>query len=211
MHLLGSFLNSVAWSPISKLSSDRKLLMMCSLPTSHPLHPHVRRATIPVKRHRSPLHEILAAYNLRPDDIETIEAVRLPPGWRPPYPVSIASSKEAATTAEANWVAKPGYRLYSDGSDCDDGVGASAVLYRPGSVEPTVLRFHLGASDRHSVYEGELVGLLLAVHLLLALLSFHNASCAADNTACLLAIRNRRPHPAHYLVDKLLADLSTLE
>ena len=183
---------------------------MCSVPTSHPLHPHIRRATHFVKRHRSPLHEVLAAYNLHPDDVETIEAVRLPPGWHPPYPISIAPTKEEAATAEASWIAKPGYRLYTDGSDCDGGVGASAVLYRPGVPELTVLRYHLGDSTRHSVYEAELVGLLLATHLLLALISFQLASCAADNQACLLAVRNRRPHPAHYLVDRLLRSLDAM-
>ena len=114
-----------------------------------------------------------------------------------PFPVSIAPSKDDAAAAEAGWVAKPGYRVYTDGSDCDGGVGASAVLYRPGIAEPTVLRYRLGDSTRHSVYEAEIVGLLLAAHLLLALLSFHLASCAADNKACLLAVRNRKPHPAH--------------
>ena len=36
-------------------------------------------------------------------------------------------------------------------------------------------------------------------------------SCAADNTACLLAVRNRKPHPAHYLVDELLHDLDNMK
>lgn len=178
---------------------SRDATHLCALPTSHPLHTHVRKATRYVKRHRSPLHEILTAYNLCPDDMETIEAVRLPPGWRPPVPISIAPSKDDAAAAEATWAAKPGYRIYTDGSDCDGGVGAAAVLFRPGATDPVILRYHLGASTRHSVYEAELVGLLL-----LALVSFHLASCAADNQARLLAVRNRKPHPAHYLVDRLL-------
>ena len=106
-------------------------------------------------------------------------------------------------------MAKPGYRLYTDGSDCDDGVGASAILYCPGIPEPTVLCYHLGASTRHSVYEAELVGLLLTSHLL-TLVSFQQASCAADNQACLPTVRNRKPHPAHYLMDRLLRSLDAL-
>ena len=119
---------------------------MCSLPGSHPLHPHVRKAMRFVKHHRSPLHKVLAAYNLHPDDMETIEAVRFPLGWRPPFPISIAPNKEAAAKVEARCAAQPGYRIYSDGSDCDNGVSASAVLYRPGVEEPTVLHYHLGTS-----------------------------------------------------------------
>ena len=58
------------------------------------------------------MHEVLAAYNLKPDDIETIEAVRLPPGWRTPFPVSIAPNKEAAASNELTWAAKGRYRIY---------------------------------------------------------------------------------------------------
>ena len=204
-------LNILPFHLLVDVHISRDATRLCSLPDTHPLHSHVHKATRFIKRHRSPLHQILAAYDLHPDDMETIAAVRLPPGWRPPFPISIAANKDDAAAAEALWAARPGYRLYSDGSDCDNGVGASAVLYRPGTEEPTVLRYHLGASTRHTVYEAELVGLLLAAHLLLGLLSFHVASCAADNTACLRAIRNRRPHPAHYLVDELLHDLDKMK
>lgn len=189
----------------------REATRLCSLPQSHPLYVHVRRATTYVKRRRSPMHEILAAYNLKPDNIETIEAIRLPPGWRTPFPVSIAPNKEAAASSELTWAAKPGYRIYSDGSDCDRGVGASAVLYSPGVLEPVVLQYHLGPSERHSVYKAEIVGLILGIHLLIHLLSISMSSAAADNTACLLAIQNRRPHPAHYLIDRLLGSLDSLQ
>ena len=87
---------------------------------------------------------------------------------------------------------------------------ASAVLYCPGTVEPTILRYHLGPSSRHTVYEAEIVGLILGISLLLRLLSVAAASCAADNTPCLLAYQNRKPHPAHYLIDHLLDDLASL-
>ena len=55
------------------------------------------------------------------------------------------------------------------------------------------------------------MGLILAVHLLIQALSVREASCAADNTPCLLAYQNRRPHPAHYLIDQLLRSLQTLQ
>ena len=189
----------------------REASRLCSLPSTHPLHPHVRRAARFVKRYRSPMHEVLAAYDLHPGDIETIDAVRLPPGWRPPFPVEIAPDKESAATREAVWLTRPGPRIYTDGSDFQGGVGASAVLYKPGVAEPTVLRYHLGAATRHTVYEAEIVGLILGVHLLLRLLSVSTASCAADNTPCLLAYQNRRPHPAHYLIDQLLHSLDNLQ
>ena len=44
-------------------------------------------------------------------------------------------------------------------------MGAAAVLFRQ-DKEPRVLRFHLGMAANHMVYEAELIGLLLALHLL---------------------------------------------
>lgn len=162
----------------------REATRLCSLPATHPLHSHIRRATCFVKRHHSPLHEVLAAYDLHPNDMETIDTVRLPPGWRAPFPVEIASDKDAASVKEDLWATRPGHRIYTDGSDYEDGVGALVVLYRPGVAEPIVLRYHLGPSLRHTVYEAEIIGLILGIFLLLRLLSVAAASCTADNTPC---------------------------
>ena len=123
---------------------------LCTLPPSHPLHPHVKRAARWVKRHRSPLHEILAAYSLQPTEIETIAATRHPPGWRAPCTVSISATKDDAANDKQRWKEKDGWRVYSDGSDIDRGVGAAAVLYAPGQA-PKVLRYHIGASTDHSI------------------------------------------------------------
>lgn len=73
-----------------------------------------------------------------------------------PFVVYIADNKDDAAVNERTWARKPGYRVYTDGSDIDDGVGASAVFYRPGTGEPRVLRYHLGSASRHTVYEAEM-------------------------------------------------------
>lgn len=185
--VLEAHLNLLPFHLLVDLHIACEATRLCSLPTSHPLHPDVQRATTFVNRHHSPMHEILAAYDLKLNNIETIEVVRLPPGWRPPFPVEIAPNKESAASREAIWAVKPGHRIYTDGSDCDDGVGASAVLYKQGSTEPIILRYHLGPSTRHSIYEAEVVGLILGVYLLL---SVNSVSSAADNTPCLMAIQN---------------------
>ena len=56
-------------------------------------------------------------------------------------------------------------QVYSDGLGIDGQVGATVVLFQR-NREPRVLRFHLGTATDHTVYEVELVGLLLALHLL---------------------------------------------
>lgn len=120
-------------------------------------------------------------------------------------------NKENAETREKIWQTQPGHRIYTDGSDCDGGVGALAVLYKQGETEPIILRYHLGNSSCHSIYEAEIVGLILGAYLLLQMLSVNNTSCTADNRPCLLAIQNRHPHLAHYLIDRLLDSLHLLK
>lgn len=113
--------------------------------------------------------------------MEMIAAVRLPPGWCAPFPVEVAPDKDTTSAKEDLWVTRPGHRIYTDGSDYEEGVSASAVLYCPGTVEPTILCYHLGPSSRHTVYEAEIVGLILGISLLLCLLSIAAASCAASS------------------------------
>lgn len=122
-------------------------------------------------------------------EIETIAATRYPPGWHAPCAVSISATKDDAANDEQKWVEKDGWRVYSDGSDVDGGVGAAAVLIAPGR-NPKVLRYHLGTSTDHSVYEGEVVGIALGIELLHRERTCRTASCAVDNTASLRAVQN---------------------
>lgn len=61
------------------------------------------------------------------------------------------------------------------------------------------------------MYKGELVGLILGVALLHREIQCRAASNMADNTASLWASQNRKPHPAHYLVDQLLQAIDKLK
>jgi hypothetical protein len=58
-----------------KKSRDRRYSRSITLPVSHPLHTHVRRATHYVKSHRSPLHDLLHAFEINLRDMETIKTV----------------------------------------------------------------------------------------------------------------------------------------
>ncbi|GBE84774.1 RNA-directed DNA polymerase from mobile element jockey [Sparassis crispa] len=175
----------------------RAAARLCTLPPSHPLHDQVARAsTHYVKSHCSPLHELLHAYQIFPGNMEKIQPV--------------APSKAEALDSELKWADAGGIRVYTDGSDIDAGVGASAVLYCPGSSTVKVLRYHLGPSSEHSVYKAEVVGLVLAIHLLKREISVQSASCAANNKASILATKLQKPAPGHYLIDMLHHDVNAL-
>ena len=55
--------------------------------------------------------------------------------------------------------------MYSDGSAHDGKVGAAAVLQREGKQDRT-LKLHLGTTEQHTVYEAELVGMIMGLHLI---------------------------------------------
>ncbi|THU98862.1 hypothetical protein K435DRAFT_660009, partial [Dendrothele bispora CBS 962.96] len=59
----------------------------------------------------------------------------------------------------------------------------------------------LGNATYHEVYEGECVGLILALHLLLQQDEVSKVSIQADNTAAIQATATDKHGAAHYLLD----------
>ena len=133
---------------------------MVTFPTEHPLNSLVKRsAKGQVKRHRSPLHTLTAIFGLDPPLFEKIPAVRAHPKDRgsPPARIDIPPDKDASKWADVN--ATETIRVYSDGSAHSGQVGAAAILKREGKADH-VLKFHLGMTGQHTVYEAELVGIV---------------------------------------------------
>lgn len=85
-----------------------------------------------------------------------------------------------------------------------------AVLIVLGKA-PKFLCYYLGPLTNHSMYKGELIGLVLGVELLHHEHACHTASCTANNMASLCAAQNCKPHPVHYLVDELLWRIEALQ
>jgi hypothetical protein len=80
-----------------------------------------------------------------------------------PFRLDIATNKDASVTADAE--GNESFKVYSDRSAQDGVVGAAAVLIKPGKAT-CKLQYHLGSAEHHTVFEAELVGLLLGLHLI---------------------------------------------
>ena len=193
----------------------RAAARLCSLPNSHPLAPHVRRAGRRlVKNHRSSLHEVLDAYRpfLDYTHTERIQPTRLHPRWKPIHRCHVLDDRDEAVADDANWAGRA-YRVYTDGSDVDGGVGAAALLYAPGATSPKILQLHLGPSTRHTVYEAEVAATILGLELLRAEPECRSdVSIALDNKAAIMASTSRAAGPGRYLTDvfhRSLRDLKT--
>ena len=87
-----------------------------------------------------------------------------------------------------------------------------AALYVPGRCRPRILRYHLGPSTEHTVYEAEIVATILGVELLRTERQLvRRASIALDNTAAISASTLRTSAPGRYLTDIFHAHVKKLK
>jgi hypothetical protein len=90
------------------------------------------------------------------------------PNYKKKFTTHIAADKEKALKEAETLHNATTYTVYSDGSGFENGIGAAAVMYI-NQTESQSLWVHLGPSTEHTVYEGELMGLCLALHILSSL------------------------------------------
>ena len=142
----------------------RAALCLAALPESHPLFKPMRQSTRRfLKRHRSPLHHRFHAFNVRPQDCETIMPPTCPPNEVSALQLQVADTREESREEDEG--DKADMWVYSDGSGIEGRAGAAAVLFHDGQ-EIRSLRYQLGPLTHHTMYEAEVVGVLLAAELI---------------------------------------------
>jgi ribonuclease HI/exonuclease III len=190
----------------------RAALRLASLPDKHPLRKPVNIcAKSAVKKHLSPLHNLLRSLDANISEIDTKPTKTHNPSkpLLPPFTVSIPPDKESSKReAQTN---SDEIQVFSDGSIMDDKVGAAAILTRPNKVHRT-LHLHLGKSSEYTIYDAELAGLLLGIHLIK---TEKKARCettlGADNQAAITAVHNELSTPAHYLARHILRTATQIQ
>jgi ribonuclease HI len=117
--------------------------------------------------------------------------------------ITIPDNKADSIRIEAH--SEESVRVYTDGSSHSGKVGAAAVLCRPGRPD-RVLRAHLGKDEHHTVYEAELVGILLGLHLIKTERKCRRVKCvvSADNQAAVQALRTELTRPGQHLAAEIL-------
>ena len=117
------------------------------------------------EKHSDPIRNALKIFELDPRKFETIRPDITPPTYYKRVKATISSERKDAIEAEAKDEAD--YKIYTDGSEHDGRVGASAIIFRKGIPRAEKsLTFHLGNSSRYTVTDAELVGALLGIWLL---------------------------------------------
>ena len=145
----------------------RVTLRLTSLPEMHLLHStFCICAKWYIKSHRSMLHELASIYSITSDNIELTSPACSPPPYDLKAKVPMLPMSEEILEDEQ--LGEDIIQVFSDGSGLDGQVGATVVMYWRGQGL-RVLRYLLGLLTkqcRHTVFEAEAVGLLLALHML---------------------------------------------
>jgi ribonuclease HI len=186
----------------------RTAIRLATLPSKHPLKkPAMMAAKKIVKRHPTPLHFLMYTFKMKPDKMETVQAVRQSTKWTHSIRTRIADSRQEAKAEEEQ--DRTDIKIYTDGSGHDNKIGAAAVLYKAG-VEKARLRLRLGQATRHTVYEGECVGTMLAIKLATETRGTRAITICTDNQAAIKATSSIRPQPGHHILDALHKDIEKL-
>jgi hypothetical protein len=175
-------------------------LRLATLDRGHPLHTAVVNAAKHyVKHHRTPLHELMDEFKIKPQKMEEIKSIRYGTSWESSMAVSIRSSKEGAEEEHRNNKAQ--WKIYTDGSGIDGKIGGVVVLYQDG-VEIGASRKRLGSAKTYTVYEGEGIRGALGLGLLWQERDVvGEVTLAVDSTAAIRASQIPRPGPSHWIWD----------
>ena len=163
-----------------------------------------------IRRHKSPIHNLMTVYGTDPDSFETIPVAGRNPVriGKQPFTTIIPGSKEALKEADAQ--AQQHIKVYTDGSAQEGKVGVAAILTKDGK-EVLKAHYHLGKMEDHTVFKAELVGLLLG----LKLIETYNAgnityAIRVGNQAAIKALTSKLNKPGHYLAVEVLREAERL-
>ncbi len=120
-------------------------------------------------------------------------------------PLSKASSIEEALNAHKEM------KVYLDGSTNNSRVGAAMVLTHPRKPH-CILYYFLGLDFEHTVHKAELVGILLALHLVkMEKAGQTTFMLGVDNQAALAAFKSNLRGPAHNIAREVILVANRLQ
>ena len=88
--------------------------------------------------------------------------------------------------------------IYSDGSGFEGNVGSAAVTHD--DTGRLTRRLHLGKLAHHTVYESEVVGIMLAADIIREIRLTKNVAILLDNQAAIRSLDKRKSHSGQHLV-----------
>ncbi|CCA74846.1 hypothetical protein PIIN_08815 [Serendipita indica DSM 11827] len=94
-----------------------------------------------------------------------------------------------------------------DGSGMEGKIGAAAVLYQNGQRVKAVC-YLLGAETEHTVHKGELVGIVLGIHLARTMQgNCTKVNISLNNQVAIQSIAHARPNTGQHVMENILSEI----
>ena len=142
------------------------LIRLMTLPDHHPLNQIIKEARRNrPNKHLSPISLLIKQFNIGNNTIETIYPTSYTNRTSTRYTTIIDPSRKESIKSEAN--DKANYKIYSDGSGQDNGIGSAAILYKKGKTgQLKSLKAYLGTAAEHNTYKAEIIGAIIALWII---------------------------------------------
>ena len=116
-------------------------------------------------KYLSPIDKMLKLFSLKDSKLEIIYPMITLMSLNKQCTLTADSSREDSISSEQ--LDNADYKVFSDGSGQDNGIGAAAVLYKKGRAHPLKsLQLSIGSPDKHNTYEAEAIGVILTLWIL---------------------------------------------
>ena len=131
--------------------------------------------------------------------------------YTPPLTTRINTSKDSALELAQKTHQRFWFKVYCDGLVLEGRVGAAVILYKH-NIIIKASQYHLGKSSEHTIYEPELVGILLVLNLLTSIASKLTGTTLIrlNSQAGICALNNQKSKPSHYLLNHVLTAAESL-
>jgi ribonuclease HI len=193
-------------------ATHRATIRLLTLPPTHPLHSVVNKTRHnPPKKHASPIANLLRTFKLANARVETILTTAQNPPAKLGFAITIAGSRNESIEKEKKDDAE--FKVFSDGSGVNDGIGAAAVLYTKERFTPIGhLKVFLGPQAKHNTYEAEAAGAILATHLLAGCPETigKKVSLYIDNQSVLASMSAPKANSGQHLIKHLVSSANEL-
>ena len=186
-------------------ATHRVLIRLLTIPSTHPLYKIVKETRRrPPTKHLSPIASLLKTFGTQNEKFEIILPLAKY-SLRPlDFTTTIAKSRKDSIKQEKEDTAD--FKIFSDGSGVNGGIGTAAILYKKGRLTPIdKLKAFIGPATKYNTYEAEIIGALLATKVL----ENHQetigkrVSLFIDNQAVIMALSNPKATSGQYLARKL--------
>jgi len=100
--------------------------------------------------------------------------------------------------------------VYTDGLGYEGNIAAAAILYF-NRYKQSELAYRLGPNTQHTVFEGELIAIILGIHLACKFKGRHQKIMLnIDNQATILTMKYSCPQAAQHLIEEIKRNIKLL-